>query len=166
MHAGDLTIHVSVDPLTIRIDEQDRRRVQQLRIDSQTGVMTFALGDGPLLGLGEGGPQFDRRGSADRMRSGQGGYQLRTHGGRVPVPWLIGASGWAMFVHHPFGTFDLRGTDGRFEPVDPALASVSAMNGATVEPPQLMAIEDVGCAADWRELARAVGPESVTPREA
>jgi alpha-glucosidase (family GH31 glycosyl hydrolase) len=116
MHAGDLTIHVSVDPLTIRIDDKDGRRVQQLRIDPQTGVMTFALGDGPILGLGEGGPQFDRRGSADRMRSGQGGYQLRTHGGRVPVPWLIGTSGWAMFVHHPFGTFDFTGPDGRFDP--------------------------------------------------
>jgi alpha-glucosidase/alpha-D-xyloside xylohydrolase len=116
MHAGDLTIHVSVDPLTIRIDEKDGRRVQQLRIDSQTGAMTFLLGDGPVFGLGEGGPQFDRRGSADRMRSGQGGYQLRTHGGRVPVPWLIGTSGWAMFVHHPSGTFDFTGPDGRFDP--------------------------------------------------
>ena len=116
MHAGDLTIHVSVDPLTIRIDDTDGRRVQQLRIDSRTGAMTFLLGDGPLLGLGEGGPQFDRRGSADRMRSGQGGYQLRTHGGRVPVPWLIGTSGWAIFVHHPFGTFDFTGPDGRFDP--------------------------------------------------
>ena len=52
----------------------------------ETGAFTFHLGDGPVLGLGEGGPQFDRRGSADRMRSGQGGYRLRTHGGRVPSP--------------------------------------------------------------------------------
>ena len=50
------------------------------------------------------------------MRSGQGGYQLRTHGGRVPIAWLIGTSGWAMFVHHPFGTFDLTGSTGRFLP--------------------------------------------------
>ena len=49
------------------------------------------------------------------MRSGQGGYQLRTHGGRVPVPWLIGTGGWAMFIHQPSGTFDLTGPDGRFK---------------------------------------------------
>jgi alpha-glucosidase/alpha-D-xyloside xylohydrolase len=77
--------------------------------------MTFRLGDGPLLGLGEGGPQFDRRGSTDRMRSGQGGYQLRTHGGRVPVAWLVGTSGWAMFINQPSGTFDFTGTEGRFD---------------------------------------------------
>ena len=69
----------------------------------ETGSFAFHLGDGPVLGLGEGGPQFDRRGSVDRMRSGQGGYRLRTHGGRVPVPWLIGTAGWAMFVHQPCG---------------------------------------------------------------
>ena len=82
----------------------------------QTGSFAFHLGDGPVLGLGEGGPQFDRRGSVDRMRSGQGGYRLRTHGGRVPVPWLIGTAGWAMFVHQPGGTFDLTGPEGRFTP--------------------------------------------------
>jgi alpha-glucosidase (family GH31 glycosyl hydrolase) len=115
-HVGDLVVNISKQPLTFRIQHKDGQTVQQLRVDSDTGAMTFALGDGPILGLGEGGPQFDRRGSADRMRSGQGGYQLRTHGGRVPVAWLIGTTGWAMFVHHPFGTFDLTGAEGRFEP--------------------------------------------------
>jgi alpha-glucosidase/alpha-D-xyloside xylohydrolase len=80
------------------------------------------LGEGPILGLGEGGQQFDRRGSVDRMRSGQGGYRLSTHGGRVPVPWLIGTSGWAMFVHQPRGTFDLTGKDGIFSPINAASA--------------------------------------------
>jgi alpha-glucosidase/alpha-D-xyloside xylohydrolase len=45
----------------------------------------------------------------DAMRNGQGGYQLRTHGGRVPIQWLISPEGWAIFIHQPFGTFDLRG---------------------------------------------------------
>ena len=75
--------------------------MQRLRVGAKTGSLAFDLGDG--LGLGEGGPQFDRRGSADRMRSSQGGYRLRTHGGRVPIPWLIGTSGWAMFIHRPYG---------------------------------------------------------------
>ena len=71
--------------------------------------MSFLLGKGPLLGFGEGGPQFDRKGIVDRMRNGQGGYQLRTHGGRVPIQWLIGTDGWGLFIHHPLGAFDLTG---------------------------------------------------------
>ena len=121
-HVGDLVVSISKQPLTFRIQHKDGRTVQLLRVDSSTGEMTFALGDGPILGLGEGGPQFDRRGSTDRMRSGQGGYQLRTHGGRVPIPWLIGSSGWAMFIHHPIGTFDLTNIEGRFIPADVATA--------------------------------------------
>src|SRR5207248_8364799 len=139
VHAGDLTITMSVDPLTIRIDAKDGRRVQQLRIDAQTGAIAFALGDGPVLGLGEGGPQFDRRGSADRMRSGQGGYQLRTHGGRVPVPWLIGTSGWAMFVHQPFGTFDLTGVQGRFDAADHAAPPIDLFIVGARDPAAMMA---------------------------
>ena len=98
---------LSADPLTVRIEAEQGRLVQELRVDAMTGAMSFRLGEGPILALGEGGPQFDRRGSLDRMRSGQGGYRLRTHGGRVPIPWLIGTSGWAMFVHRPSGSFDL-----------------------------------------------------------
>ena len=105
----------SPDPLTIRVESREGGRlIQEIRVDRENGSFTFHLGDAPILGLGEGGPQFDRRGSADRMRSGQGGYRLRTHGGRVPVHWLIGTGGWAMFVHQPYGTFDLTGAEGRF----------------------------------------------------
>ena len=113
---------ISPEPLTIRVEASDGRLIQHLRINSEAGSFAFHLGDGPVLGLGEGGPQFDRRGSADRMRSGQGGYRLRTHGGRVPVPWLIGTAGWAMFVHQPYGTFDLTGAEGQFAPPRPTSA--------------------------------------------
>jgi alpha-glucosidase/alpha-D-xyloside xylohydrolase len=113
---GGARVIVSADPLIVRIEGADGRLVQKLVIDGTTGTLGFHLGEGPVLGLGEGGPQFDRRGTVDRMRSGQGGYRLRTHGGRVPVPWLIGTAGWAMFVHHPYGTFDLSGAEGRFAP--------------------------------------------------
>src|SRR5262245_58062064 len=111
---GDARVTLSADPLTVRIEADGGRLVQVLRIDEPTGALGFRLGEGPVLGLGEGGPQFDRRGSVDRMRSGQGGYRLRTHGGRVPVPWLIGTGGWALFVHQPAGSFDLTGAEGRF----------------------------------------------------
>jgi alpha-glucosidase/alpha-D-xyloside xylohydrolase len=90
--------------------------IQRLNVERNTGVVSFATGDSPLLGLGEGGPQFDRRGSTDSMVSGQGGYRLHTHGGRVPIPWIISTAGWAMFFHQPFGTFDFTGPQSRFQP--------------------------------------------------
>src|SRR5262249_12843353 len=68
------------EPLSIRVEAADRRLIQRIGVDGETGSFGFHLGDGPVLGLGEGGPQFDRRGSVDRMRNGQGGYRLRTHG--------------------------------------------------------------------------------------
>lgn len=111
-----LQVHVSQNPLTIQVENQAHRIIQTLRIEEQTGSAAFQLGAGPIFGMGEGGPQFDRRGNLDRMRSGQGGYRLRTNGGRVPVQWLIGTSGWAMFIHHPLGSFDLSGSDGVFHP--------------------------------------------------
>ena len=49
------------------------------------------------------------------MVSGQGGYRLATHGGRVPIPWLVGTSGWAMYFNQPFGTFDLTGPRAKFQ---------------------------------------------------
>jgi alpha-glucosidase/alpha-D-xyloside xylohydrolase len=48
-------------------------------------------------------------------RSGQGAYQLRTHGGRVPVQWMI-TNQSALYIHQPLGTIDLTGTDGFFDP--------------------------------------------------
>src|SRR5882672_10114480 len=107
LKAGALSIRVSASPITFTISTPKGGRVQQLALDPD-GNVSFATGNSPLLGLGEGGPQFDRRGSADPMVSGQGGYRLETHGGRVPIPWIISTEGWAMFIHQPFGTFDFR----------------------------------------------------------
>src|SRR6185503_15810468 len=92
---------------------------QRLQFDRATGKVTFEIGDGPVLGLGQGGPQFDRRGASMPNRSGQGAYMLRTHGGRVPVQWIIqGGSlgGSALYIHQPLGTVDLTGRQGRFDP--------------------------------------------------
>ena len=110
---GDLTVKVSRDPLTIRVEGKGGRLVQEFTIDS--GNLGFQIGESPVLGLGQGGPQFDRRGKVDRMGSGQGGYQLATHGGKVPIQFLIGTSGWAMYIHQPLGSFDLTGARGVFQ---------------------------------------------------
>ena len=126
VRCGDLTVRVlppvspGSDAVQIDVSAVDGRVVQRLRIDRQTGALSFRLTGSPVLGLGEGGPQFDRRGSTIGTRSGQGGYQLRTHGGRVPVQWLIDTGGAAMFVHQPYGAFDLTGADGRFTVSEPA----------------------------------------------
>jgi alpha-glucosidase/alpha-D-xyloside xylohydrolase len=95
--------------------------VQRFVLDAVGPGLSFLMGGGRLLGLGQGGPQFDRKGSIDAMRSGQAGYKLATHGGRVPIPWLVGTDGWAIFIHHPLGTFDLTGIEGRFTPAGDGL---------------------------------------------
>jgi alpha-glucosidase (family GH31 glycosyl hydrolase) len=134
---GSMRIEFTPDPLGFTIRGE---AIQRLRIDAETGAVSFPTGGSPLLGLGEGGPQFDRRGSKDRMHSGQGGYQLRTHGGRVPIPWLIGTAGWAMFFHQPFGTFDFTGEESRFLPTTPAGAlPLDLFVVASPEPSVIMA---------------------------
>ena len=119
---GSLALQVSAHPLTFTVVKAKGETVQTLIWDQQSGVVGFVTGDSPLLGLGEGGPQFDRRGSTDPMIGGQGGYKLATHGGRVPIPWVIGTSGWAMFFNQPFGTFDFTGPQNKFLPSSPDTA--------------------------------------------
>lgn len=119
VRCGSLSVKLSPNPLTIYITAADSRAVQQLSVDEQTGALSFQTGDHPILGFGEGGPQFDRRGETYTNRNGQGGYRLRTHGGRVPIQWLIGTGGWALFIHHPLGAFDLTGKEGKLTPRTP-----------------------------------------------
>lgn len=116
---GDLTVKLSGNPLTIRVEAKGGHFVQELTSDANTGNLSFHIGESPLLGLGQGGPQFDRRGNVDRMGSGQGGYQLATHGAKVPIQLAIGTSGWAMYIHQPLGAYDLTGKNGVFQPTNP-----------------------------------------------
>jgi alpha-glucosidase/alpha-D-xyloside xylohydrolase len=136
---GKLRVTISPEPLAITVFE-DQRLVQRLVINKQTGSVSFRIADGPVLGFGEGGPQFDRRGNKDEMRNGQGGYRLRTHGGRAAIPWLVGTGGWALYIHQPFGTFDLTGKEGRFDPIKPAASlPLDIFVVAAREPSQIMA---------------------------
>ncbi len=120
--SGDLRVSFSARPLTVRVEGKDGRVVQELAVDEKSGELGFNLGGGPVLGLGQGGPQFDRRGQTDAMVSGQGGFKLGTHGARVPVQFLIGTGGWGLFVHAPLGTFDLTGEKGRLRAFDKGAA--------------------------------------------
>jgi alpha-glucosidase (family GH31 glycosyl hydrolase) len=119
--AGHVVVRYTADPPTLHIDDGKGSPIQKLTLNAETPGVSFLLPKGPLLGLGEGGPQFDRKGSVDRMRNGQGGYQLRTHGGRVPIQWLVGTDGWGLFIHHPLGTFDFSGAEGLLAPFANAL---------------------------------------------
>jgi alpha-glucosidase (family GH31 glycosyl hydrolase) len=121
---GDLTVKLTGDPLVIRVETQDGHVVQELKPDAAGGKLTFQTGEAPVLGLGQGGPQFDKRGSQDRMGSGQGGFRLATNGAKVPIQLVIGTLGWAMFVHQPAGAFDFTGKEGVFT-VPPAASGSS-----------------------------------------
>ena len=123
VRVGRLTVRFTDDPPTLHVDDADGRPVQRLVFDWDAPTLAFRLGPSPVFGFGEGGAGFDRRGTIDPMRNGQatyrspdgqGGYALRTHGGRVAIPWLIGTEGWGLYVHRPSGTFDLTGEDGVF----------------------------------------------------
>jgi len=118
--SGDIEIKFSPQSLTFTL-VANSEVIQKISIDPRSGTVSFLTGDSPLFGLGEGGPQFDRRGSIDTMRSGQGGYKLATHGGRVPIPWIVSVSGWALFFHQPYGTFSFTNPEAKFQTSGEAL---------------------------------------------
>ena len=117
----NVDVAIDVNPFRISV-RSGSRTWQQLTIDGETGSVTFPLGDKPVLGFGEGGAQFDRRGVVDRMRSGQG-QGLATQGARVPIQWLVGTGGYALYIHRPIGTFDLTTTTAKFDPAGPPPAT-------------------------------------------
>jgi alpha-glucosidase/alpha-D-xyloside xylohydrolase len=119
--SGDLVVRVLDGAAPSIVVTRAGRPVQTLTLDRDDSTVAFAIGSAPIFGLGEGGPQFDRRGTVYPSRNGQGGYQLRTHGGRVPIQWLVSPEGWGLYVHQPVGSFDLIGSLGRFKPVSDAL---------------------------------------------
>ena len=135
---GNLRLKISVHPVSIRVANERGDVIQQFDWDENAGLLSFLNGSSPLLGLGEGGPQFDRRGSTDSMRSGQGAYKLATHGGRVPIPWIISTSGWAIFFHQPYGTFDFTGPQGKFQSANPG-AGLDLFFVGTPDPATILA---------------------------
>jgi alpha-glucosidase/alpha-D-xyloside xylohydrolase len=143
VRAGKLQIEIKPAPLTISVRGGNGKLVQELGfVDSDnTNAVSFRT-DAPVLGLGEGANQFDRRGHLYRMINGQIAPFLATHGATIPVPFLIGTEGWALFVYQPWGEFDLRGDRGRFlpgkenagkAPIDLFLVSISEPADALAE---------------------------------
>src|SRR5882672_10255863 len=139
VRAGKMSVQISPSDMTFGIADAGAKKIQQLSIDPETGTLSFAAETSPLFGLGEGGPQFDRRGFTDQMVSGQGGYRLASHGGRVPIAWLIGTAGWAMFIHQPFGRFDFSGAQNRFIPGPQARWPLDVFFVCSPDPTTIMA---------------------------
>src|SRR5688572_17235209 len=111
---GKLRVEVKPGPLTISIRGPSGRVVQELVL-SDDGKVGFRAG-APILGMGEGAKQFDRRGALYSMEDGWGAWNRAVLGSWIAVPFLIGTDGWALFFHHPRGAFDLRESAASFQP--------------------------------------------------
>jgi alpha-glucosidase/alpha-D-xyloside xylohydrolase len=97
---GKLRVRVKPDPLTITVTGPDDKLVQELIVTEVDGSVEFRT-PAPVLGLGEGGAQFDRRGNLHRLLNGQVSppqAPLATHGGTIISPLLIGTDGKEMGV--------------------------------------------------------------------
>jgi alpha-glucosidase/alpha-D-xyloside xylohydrolase len=167
IRVGGLQVVVQPEPFTVTVSRPDGKVVQQLTFETNSPANSISFRtDAPVLGLGEGEEQFDRRGHFYRMQNGQLSPMLATHGATIPVPFLIGTDGWALFAHQPWGEFDLRGTNGWFladhgpldlfvadieEPAD-ALAEFIRLTGHPFMPPKWV----LGYIQSHRTLA---GPE-------
>ena len=151
---GQLRVSVKPRPLTIEIRRADGTLAQELVFDDDgpTNFISFRTA-GPVLGLGEGADQFDRRGANYPLINGQR-YRLAELGARVFSPFLIGTEGWAMFLNAPAGGFDLRGERGVFHPqpgTEPGVTDLFVMDAK--EPAEAM-----------REFARLTGAPVMPPK--
>jgi alpha-glucosidase/alpha-D-xyloside xylohydrolase len=127
LRVGRLSVTVKTQPLAVIVRRQDGKRVQELVFDetAATNAGVAFHTDAPVLGLGEGAQQFDRRGALYPMEPSWGGWNRPVLGSVVPSPFLIGTDGWAIFAHRPEGQFDLREGRGRFIPKQDAQGSAS-----------------------------------------
>ncbi len=140
MAVGAFTVRFTANPPTLHVSHGGQP-LQTLAFDAAAGTIGFQLSNGPLLGFGQGGPQFDRKGQTYNNRSGQGGYRLETHGGRVPIQWLVGtgdATNWGLFLHQPLGAFDLTGTAGVFTPAEATPSPIDIFIAASKAPADLI----------------------------
>ncbi|MFN2379180.1 MAG: TIM-barrel domain-containing protein [Bacteroidales bacterium] len=138
VNAGNLTVEIAIDPLKIRVLNQNGRLIQELMFDSE-GNVAFLLDEGPVLGMGEGGPrlgrdwreaeiEFDRRGRYHEMVPR---WQANAYGSRNPAAALTGTSGWGIYVAAPWVEVDLRDTEkGLFIPWQPPAERSDSIDGS------------------------------------
>ena len=174
IRAGELTVRFADTPMALVVERPRGGRaeiVQRLTFSRTTRDISFLMPTGPLLGFGEGGRQFDRKGTTDRMRNGQvnaeaDGYRLAIHGTRAPIQWLIGAAAasdprrpgepapahWGMFIHQPYGAFDFRAAEARFTPAGSPTTPFDVFITVSSDPIEIL-----------REYARITGHPEMPP---
>jgi len=101
---------VSVSDFDVIVAHPQQAGVRRFTWDSKSNSLWFDSGSAPIYGLGEGGPQGDRRGHLHPMANGMGAFHMEEFGSRVPIPLLVSPEGWAVFVASPHGPIDLRGS--------------------------------------------------------
>lgn len=111
-------IEVAENPLRVKVWREHPDVHQEIQFDTDSTAIRFQIGNAPVFGLGEGLPTYDLRGARHTMRNGEGTPTLQVDGARLPIPWLISAAGWGLFIGQPSGVFDLSGDVGVFKSVE------------------------------------------------
>jgi alpha-glucosidase/alpha-D-xyloside xylohydrolase len=114
---GDLVIEINSNPLSVMVSNKQGQQIQHL-VFNEDGTLLFDIHDGPILGMGEGGPkppkdadwkklpiEYDRKGRYHNM---QPRWQSDAYGSRNPVATLIEPGAWALFIATPWVEVDLR----------------------------------------------------------
>jgi alpha-glucosidase len=81
---GQLQVDVTNSPMAVAIHDAAGKSIQRFVFD-EAGAISFRGSAGPLFGLGEGGPQFDRRDHPFTMQNGQVEPGRRVEGARFPT---------------------------------------------------------------------------------
>jgi len=150
---GGFKIRVQSRPLVITVLDKKNHEVQVLGIDAASAGFTFRTGSQPILGLGEGGRQFNRNGRNFPFFNGQLTPDRAIAGARIDVPYVIGTGGWAILVVSSAGDFDLTTGQGKFQPVSDAPATLDLI------------VADVRDPRPWfSELAELTGPAVLPPK--
>jgi len=145
---GKLRVLIKAQPLTVSVRRDGGQVVQELVFDDAAGTnasVAFRT-EAPVLGLGEGAQQFDRRGALYPMEPSWGGWNRPVLGSVVPSPFVIGTDGWALFAHRPEGRFDLREGKGKFIPKQ------EPQGGATLDLFVVSVLEPVDALAEYHRL--------------
>ena len=116
LQSGRLRLQIKKEPMSLSIRREDGTVVQELTFGNTTNAAVGFRAEAPVLGLGEGAQQFERRGALYPMEPTWGGWNRAVFGSVVPSPFLIGTDGWALFASSPEGQFDLRESAARFLP--------------------------------------------------
>ena len=154
IRVGNFRVTLSPQPLVVTVRRADDSFVQELSFNASAGTNQISFRTtAPVLGLGEGGDQFDRRGKNFPLINGQR-YKLAELGARCYSPFLIGTEGWALFVDSPRGSFDLRGEHGTFTRQPGAAAGVA----------DVFVTDALAPADAMREFTRLTGAPVMPPK--